>query len=71
MARSFLKEKKLPPALWGEAARHSVYILRLPTRALSRKTPYEAWKGNKPDVRLVRIFGCVTHMKLRGMHIKK
>lgn len=32
MARSFLKEKQLPLALWSEAIRHSVYVLnRLPT----------------------------------------
>lgn len=42
MARSFLKEKRLPVELWGEAARHAVYVLnRFPARALSGKTPYE------------------------------
>lgn len=39
----------------GEAVRHSVYVLnRLPTRALSGETPYEAWTGNKPDIGYIR-----------------
>lgn len=37
--------------LWGEAVRHSVYVLnRLPTRALSNQTPYEACTGLKPNL---------------------
>lgn len=65
MTRSFLKEMKLPLMLWGEAVRHTVYVLnRLPTRALSGLTPYEAWTGEKPDVAHIRVFGCVAHMKI-------
>ncbi|KAL8105967.1 hypothetical protein AgCh_029688 [Apium graveolens] len=72
MARSFLKEKQLPGELWGEAARHSVYVLnRLPTRALSGKTPYEVWSGSKPDIGHIRIFGCIAHMKQPGVHLRK
>lgn len=40
MARSCLKEMRMPNKLWGEAVRNSVYILnRVPTRALTGKTP--------------------------------
>ena len=72
MIRSFLKDKELPSILWGEAARHSIYILnRLSTRALSGVTPYEAWTGTKPDLGHVRVFGCITHMKEPSVHLKK
>lgn len=72
MARSFLKEKKLPSSLWGEAVRHSVYVLnRLPTRSLSEKTPYEAWTGNKPDLGHLRVFGCAAYMKVPANQITK
>lgn len=55
---------KLPGKLWGEAVHHAVYILnRLPTRALSNQTPYEAWTGLKPNMSHIRVFGCITHMK--------
>ena len=46
MARSYLKQMRLPMMFWGEAVRHSVYVLnRLPTRSVSNQTPYEAWMG--------------------------
>lgn len=63
---------KLPPALWAEAVRHSVYVLyRLPTRALTGKTPYEAWTGSKPDIGHIRVFGCLAHMRTPGNQMKK
>ncbi|KAL8093109.1 hypothetical protein AgCh_035123 [Apium graveolens] len=72
MARSFLKEMKMPLTIWGEAVRHSVYILnRLPTRAITGKTPYEAWTGEKPNIDHIRVFGCTTHMKIPSVYTKK
>ena len=72
MARSLLKEKKIPGVMWGESARHAVYILnRLPTRALSGKTPYETWTGNKPDLSHLRIFGSLAHMKIPSVNVRK
>lgn len=58
--------------LWGEAIRHYVYILnRLPMRAVSGVTPYEAWSGSKPDIGHARVFGCKAHMKIPFVHMKK
>lgn len=72
MARSCLKEMNMPCELWGEAVRHSVYLLnRLPTRALSLKTPYEIWKGEKPNISHIRVFGCVAHMKVPKVNVSK
>ncbi|KAL8090107.1 hypothetical protein AgCh_039543 [Apium graveolens] len=72
MAQSCLKGKKLPRELWGKAVRHSVYLLNhLPTRALSTKTPYEVWKGSKPNIDHVRVFGCIAHMKVPKVFTKK
>lgn len=72
MARSLLKEKEMPAFFWGEAVRHAVYVLnRLPTRALTGITPYEAWTGSKPDVGHLRVFGCLGHMKIPAENIQK
>lgn len=72
MTRSCLKQMKLPSFLWGEAVRHSIYLLnRLPTRALSGITPYEAWNEKKPHVGHIRVFGCISHMKVPSQHTKK
>jgi hypothetical protein len=36
----------------------------MPTRALQKKTPFEAWFGYKPDLQHLKIFGCIcfTHV---------
>lgn len=72
MARSSLKEMSLPAGLWAEGVRNAVYILnRLPTRALTGMTPYEAFTEKKPDVGHLRVFGCLVHMRTPGNQIKK
>lgn len=62
----------MPSNLWREAVRHSIYVLnRLPTRALSGITPYEAWNEKKPDLSHLRTFGCVAHIKIPSVHTTK
>ena len=64
-----MKAKEVPPEFWGEVVRHSAYVLnKLPTRALSSNTPYEAWFGSKPNMSDIRIFGCCVFMKLDTMY---
>jgi hypothetical protein len=41
------------------------------TRSVDGMTPHEAWYGRKPDVRFLRIFGCVGHVKVAGPHLRK
>lgn len=72
MVRSLLRGSNMPPYMWGEADRHSIYILnRLPTKVLKGRTPYEAWSGNKPDMSHIKIFGCVVYMKILATHTGK
>ncbi|KAL8096387.1 hypothetical protein AgCh_037375 [Apium graveolens] len=72
MARNMLKTMSMPSEFWGEATRHAVYLLnRLPTRALTKKTPYEVWKNRKPNVSHVKVFGCVAHMKVPSVYTSK
>lgn len=72
MARSLLKEMQLPNMFWGEAIRHTIYLLnRLPTRAVSGITPYEAWSGEKPHIEHIRVFGCLAYMKVPNQKVRK
>lgn len=72
MVRSLLKGMNVPGRLWGEAVRHSVYLLnRLPTKALEDKTPFEGWHGRKPNLSYLRVFGCTAHVRTAGKHLKK
>ena len=34
-----------------------------PTKALTGKTPFEAWYGRKLSVSFLRTFGCIGHVK--------
>ncbi|KAJ0906671.1 putative RNA-directed DNA polymerase [Helianthus annuus] len=64
MTRSLLKTMKVPDALWGEAVRHSVYLLnRIKTKSVKETTPYEAWRGKKSKVHYLKVFGCVAYAK--------
>ena len=72
MARCMLKAKQVPSTYWGEAVLTAVFILnRSFTRSVDGKTPYEAWYGRKPDVRFLRTFGCVGHVKTARPQLKK
>lgn len=65
MARSLLKAKRLPNNFWAEAITNAVYLLNIsPTRAVLHQTPYEAWKGIKPQVSHLKSFGCVAYTLL-------
>ncbi|CAL2253986.1 unnamed protein product [Prunus armeniaca] len=52
MAKCLMLEKQIPFDFWAEAVNISVYILnKCPTKALSKKTPFEAYSGRKPGVK--------------------
>lgn len=59
--RSLLLESCLPYEFWAEAVATSVFIKnRRYSRAVG-KTPYENLKGVKPDLGLLRTFGCLSY----------
>ena len=42
----------------------AVFILnRTPTKALTGKTPFEAWYGRKPSMSFLQTFGCIDHIR--------
>lgn len=63
---------KVPNYMWGEAIQQATYIInRVPTRALLLQTPYEAYKGRKPKVDHLKIFGCKAYVKTEEVGLKK
>ena len=59
MARTLLNEANLPGFFWAEAVSTASYILnRTSIRPILKKTPYELWKGRKPNIHYFHIFGC-------------
>ena len=53
-----LHNKNVARNLWGEAVNTACHTVnRVHFRAGTKKTPYELWKGRKPNVKYFRIFG--------------
>ena len=72
MARSIMKHMHVPNYLWGEAVRHSAYLLnRIATRAVKDRTPYEVFRDKKPNIDHLRIFGCIGYAKVETPNLKK
>ena len=63
MVRSMMSFSKLPISLWGYALETAVRVLNvLPSKSVA-STPYEIWKGKKPDFSYFRVWGCPAHVK--------
>ena len=57
MARDMLYNKDLARNFWGEAVNTACHTVnRVYFRPGTKKTPYELWKGRKPNVKYFRIF---------------
>jgi hypothetical protein len=71
MVRSMLSSSNLPKSLWIEALKTTVYILnRVPTKVVP-KTPFELWKGWKPSLRHMRVWGCPSEVRIYNPQEKK
>lgn len=71
-ARSMLNFKQLPTSFWAEAISTAVYISNIsPTKALAHMTPYESWRGTKPKVSHLRIFGCLAFSRTPSPLLEK
>ncbi|BBN67325.1 transposable element gene [Prunus dulcis] len=65
MAKCMMFEKGMPLEFWAETVNTAVYVLnRSPTKALDKKTPFEAYSGRKPGLKHLRVFGslCYAHV---------
>ena len=58
MARAMLHNKDVARNLWGEAVNTTCHTMnRVYFRPSTKKTPYELWKGRKPNVKYLKKFG--------------
>ena len=56
--KAMLYEAELDDSWWGEAIMTATYLRNLlPTTANPGTTPFEEWKGIRPDLQHLRIFG--------------
>ncbi|GKB54193.1 putative RNA-directed DNA polymerase [Tanacetum coccineum] len=63
MVRSMMIQATLPISFWGYALETVAYILNLvPTKKVS-KTPFEMWKGKRPYLKHIKIWGCEVYVR--------
>jgi hypothetical protein len=61
--KAMIHDKHLPMHLWAEETRTVVYVEKIsPHRALGKKTSEEMFKGEKPKVNHLWIFGCPMYV---------
>ena len=71
MVRSIRSNTKLPQYLWTETLKTTVYILnRFLTKAVF-KTPFESFKGWKPSLRHICVWGCPFEVRIYNPQEKK
>ncbi|XP_057250631.1 uncharacterized protein LOC130591361 [Beta vulgaris subsp. vulgaris] len=64
MMNAMLISSGMPTNMWGEAILSACYVLnRVPHKKLD-KTPYELWKGFKPNLGYLKVWGCLGKIGL-------
>jgi len=59
LARTMLNETGLPKYFWADAVSTTCYVLnRVLIRPILKKTPYELFRGRKPNLSHLKVFGC-------------
>jgi len=67
LARTMLNETELPKYFWVDAMSTTCYVLnRVLIRPILKKTPYELFKGRKPNVSHLKVFGCKCFIQNNG-----
>ena len=67
-----MKGKDLPNKFWVEAVNIAIFILnRSRTKTVQNKTPYEAWYGQKPQAKNLKVFGCITYALIPSQNREK
>ena len=64
---SLLFGAQLPTYLWEEAVKTACYLSnRVPTRALYRTTPFEAYTGERPNLSHLRVYGSTAFIHIQN-----
>ena len=70
-AVAMMEEAEVDRSYWAEAVSTACYISnRLPTRA-TKMTPYERWYGEKPDLKHLKVWGCIGFALKTGPEKRK
>jgi len=73
IVRAMLNEKSMPNYFWAEAcATAAIYLLnRTPTVAIHESTPEMRLTGFRPEVRHLKVFGCIAYVHVPNERRRK
>ncbi|KAJ9566879.1 hypothetical protein OSB04_002845 [Centaurea solstitialis] len=63
MVNCMLNQSGLPTNLWGEALLTACHIHNRITSRVIPTSPYESWKGRKPKIDYMKVWGCVAYYR--------
>ncbi|KAJ9561599.1 hypothetical protein OSB04_006759 [Centaurea solstitialis] len=63
MVNCMLNQSGLPTNLWGEALLTACHIHNRITSRVIPTSPYELWKGRKPEIDYMKVWGCVAYYR--------
>lgn len=70
-ARAMIIHSKLNKSFWGEAVLCATYLLnRSPTATLENVTPAELFYNRKPDLKNLKVFGCLAYRHIPKEKLK-
>ena len=59
LARTMLSDSNLPKYFWADAVSTTCFVRnRVNIRPILKKTPYELFRGRKPNISFFHVFGC-------------
>ena len=64
VVRSMLSNSKLPHSLWNQALKTVAYILNQGSTKAIPKTPFELWKGWKPSLKHMCVWGSPDEVRI-------
>ena len=64
MVNAMIISSGLPKNLWGEALLAACHIHNRVTSLKSKVSPYELWKGRKPNLKYFRVWGCIAFYRV-------
>ncbi|KAK8985022.1 hypothetical protein V6N11_082641 [Hibiscus sabdariffa] len=63
MVRSMMSQSDLSTSFWGYALETTTFTLnRVPSKSV-QKTPHEMWKGKRPGMSFMKVWGCKAYVK--------
>ena len=72
MARTMIQDYGLPLYFWAEATQTACYIInRVSIRPIIKKTPYELFREQTPNLAHLRPFGCKCYILNTGSNLDK